>query len=143
MSGLTSIRTSLEVGFSGGELPERLRGYRGREWRSIAATVVFPYEDEQFDVVMLEGSVVGKESVREAHRVLRAGGRCLFVVPRKTSRQGGYELGDVHRLVRDGFNIVEVERPKWWRLGFGAQTLFICAEKKMWKVRSNSYRPYV
>lgn len=143
MPDLIPIRTSLEVGFSGGELPEKLRSYRGKEWRSIAATVLFPYEDAQFDVVMLDGSMVGKESIKEAHRVLRANGRCLFIVPQKTSRQGGYELGDVHALVRDGFNIIDVERPKWWRFGFAGRTLFICAQKKVWKARSNTYRPYV
>ena len=35
----------------------------------------------------------------------------------KTKSQKGYSLPDVYSLVRDGFNIVDVERPTWWLFG--------------------------
>ncbi|MBO7684627.1 MAG: methyltransferase domain-containing protein [Kiritimatiellae bacterium] len=136
------IRASLEVGFPGGELPARYAGLRGRAWRSIGAVAEFPFEDEQFDVVLMAGSAVSRPTVREAHRVLRPAGRLYFTVPQRTKSQEGLALPDVYSLVRDGFNITEAERPPWWRFGRGVRTLSICAEKKNWRTLNNSYRPY-
>ena len=143
MPELTQVRTSLEVGFPEGGLPVRFEKLRGRTWRAVGAVAEFPFEDEQFEVVMMDGKVVSRASVREAHRVLRPDGRLYFTVPEKTKSQDGYSLPDVYSLVREGFNIVGVERPAWWLFGRRGRTLTICAQKKTWRMMSNSYRPYV
>ena len=136
MSGDGEVKTSLEVGFPEGRLPEKLARYRGKENRRIPVCAEFPYEDAQFAVVMLEGTAVTQAAVREAHRVLRPEGRLFFIVPEKTRKQEGFALPDVYSIVRDGFNIVGSERPPWWTFGVLGHTLFITARKKAWK----SYR---
>ena len=143
MPELNDIRASLEVGFGEGGLPERYRRMRGRAWRSIEAVADFPFEDEQFDVVVMAGGAVSRPVVREAHRVLRPEGRLFFTVPQRTKRQEGFALPDVYSLVRYGFNIIEVERPAWWRFGLGGRTLSICAQKKNWRTLNNNFRPYL
>ena len=143
MPRLADIRTSLEVGFGGAELPERFARLRGREWRSIGALQDFPFEDEQFDVVVLAASAVSGRAVRESHRVLRPEGRLFFTVPEKTGSQEGYTLPNVYSLVRDGFNIVGVERPRWRFFLKRGRTLTICAQKKNWRSASSRFRPYI
>lgn len=143
MPELKDIRTSLEVGFPEGELPERFVRYRGRETRAIPLLAEFPFEDSQFEVVMLDGAVVSRKSVKEAHRVLRPEGRLFFTVWERTSSQQGFTLPDIYSTVRDGFNIIDVERSPWWRFGYGGRTITICAQKKNWKSLTNTYRPYV
>ena len=143
MSHLADVRTSLDVGFDGAELPARFARLRGREWRSIGAMQDFPFEDEQFDVVVLAASAVSGRAVRESHRVLRPEGRLFFTVPAKTGSCEGYSLPNVYSLVRDGFNIVDVERPRWRLFGRRERTLTICAQKKNWRSSSNRFRPYI
>lgn len=143
MPELTEIRTSLEVGFPNGELPEKFLRYRGRATRAIAASAEFPYENAQFEVVIMAGNAVSRQTVKEAHRVLRPEGRLFFTVPEKTGTQDGLSLPDIYSIVREGYNIVNVERPVWWRFGFGARTITICAQKKNWRAHTNTYRPYV
>ena len=133
MPAPVTIRTSLEVGYAEGELPEEFVRYRGMATRAIAAMPAFPFEDEQFDVVMMAGSAVSRTSVREANRVLRPNGRLFFKVQEKTGRQEGYSIPDIYAVVREGFNIVEIERPSWWLFGRKGRTISICASKKNWK----------
>ena len=133
MSGERTVRTSLEVGFPAGGLPESLVRYRGRDSRSIPVCEEFPYEDAQFEVVMIEGAAVSRKTVREAHRVLRPDGRLFFMVQEKTRKQAGFTLPDVYSTVREGFNIVGVERPPWWLFGLRGHTLSIVARKKAWR----------
>ena len=54
-------------------------------------------------------------------------------MPEKTRRQAGLSVPDVYSLIRDGFDIVDVERPAWWRFGVGGRMLTISARKKTWK----------
>ena len=143
MSHLKEIRTSLEVGFPEGNLPEAFVRFRGRQTRAIGALAEFPYEDGQFDAVLMDGGVVSAKAVREAHRVLRPEGRLLFTVPERTKKQEGYTLPDIYSIVREGFNITEVARPAWWFFGSRGKTISICATKKAWKAVTNTYRPYV
>jgi len=140
---LKEVRTSLAVGFPGEALPETLAQYCGRQHRSIVAQAAFPFEDAQFDVVLLAAEAVTERIVREVHRVLKPEGHLFFVVPEKTKKQDGFTLPDVYSIVRSGFNIVEAARPPWWHFGRGARTLSICAQKKNWRVLSNTFRPYV
>ena len=137
------VRTSLAVGFPGDALPERLSPYVGRAHRAIGALAEFPYEDSQFEIVLMDGSCVSEKTVREAHRVLRPAGRLMFVVQERTGSQPGFSLPDIYKIVREGFNIVEVERPPWWLFGLRGRTISICAQKKNWRSHTNSYRPYV
>lgn len=144
MPELKQVRKSLEVGFADGALPERFAGLRGKAWRAIPAMAEFPFEDAQFDVVVMDGAVVSRASVKEAHRVLRPEGRLYFTVPEKTNRQAGYTMPDIYSVVRYGYNIIGVERPAWWRFGRGGRTITICAEKKtLWKERPGTFRPLV
>ena len=143
MSHLREIRTSLEVGFPVGNLPEAFVRFRGKQTRAIGALAEFPYEDGQFDAVLMDGSAVSAKAIREAHRVLHPEGRLFFTVPERTKKQEGYTLPDIYSIVREGFNITEVTRPAWWFFGSRGRTISICATKKAWKTVTNTYRPYV
>ena len=143
MPQLKEIRTSLEVGFPNGDLPEKFARYRGRTTRAIAATPEFPYENAQFDVVLMDGAAVSRVLVKEAHRVLKPEGRLFFSVPEKNGKQEGFTLPDIYSIVREGYNIVNVERPAWWTFGFGERTITICAQKKNWRAHTNTFRPYL
>ena len=140
---MNEIRTSLEVGFPGGTLPEAFAKFRGRQTRVIGNVAEFPYEDHQFDVVLMSGDAVSAKSVKEAHRVLKPEGRLFFTVDEKTKSQDGFTLPDVYSIVRGGFNITELTRPRWRFLLRRRRTLTICATKKNWKSLTNTYRPYV
>lgn len=140
---MTGVRASLEVGFPEGTLPEAFVNLRGQQTRAIGNVSEFPYENAQFDVVLMDGSAVSLKSVKEAHRVLRPEGRLFFTVPEKTKAQDGFSLPDVYSIVRGGFNITEVARPPWWFFGRRGRTLTICAKKKTWKTLTNTFRPYV
>ena len=140
MPALDAVRTSLEVGFGDGELPEEFVRYRGRASRSVPLEPEFPFENEQFEVVMMAASAVSRQSVKEAHRVLKPSGMMIFKVPEKTRKQQGYTVPDVYAVVREGFNIVRVERPAWWLFGRRGRTLTIFAEKKAWKIHKGFVR---
>ena len=140
---MTNVRTSLEVGFPDETLPARFAPLRGRVWRSLPASAQFPFEDAQFEVVIIDGASVSRESVREAHRVLRADGRLYFAMDMKKRGAGAPALREAYALVRDGFHIVGVERSGWWRFWRRDRSLTICAKKKAWKSLSNTYRPYL
>ena len=137
------VKTSLAVGFPEGSLPERFLPYEGRAHRAIAAAPEFPFEDSQFEVVMMDASCVGAAAVREAHRVLRPAGRLMFVVSERTKRQEGMTLPEIYKIVREGFNIVEVGRQPWWMFGLRGRTIAICAQKKNWRSHTNTFRPYL
>ena len=143
MPRLKEIRTSLEVGFPDGVLPDRFAALRGKTTRSVGNLPEFPFEDAQFDVVLMDGAAVSRKSVKEAHRVLKPEGRLFFVVPEKTKTQEGFTLPDIYSTVREGFNIIEAVRPPWWLFGCRGRTISICAQKKNWRNHVNTYRPYV
>lgn len=143
MPRLKEIRTSLEVGFPEGGPPASLLHLRGHETRAIGKQREFPFEDAQFDVVMLDGGAVDCAMVREAHRVLKPEGWLCFIVPERTKKQEGFTLPGIYSIVRDGFNIIEVNRPAWWLFGRRGHTISICALKKTWKTLNNAYRPYL
>ena len=134
------IKTSLEVGFGDGELPEEFACYRGRMTRAVPFETELPFEDSQFEVVMMAPSTISRQSVKEAHRVLKPLGKMVFKVPEKTRKQSGYTVPDLYAVVREGFNIVRVERPAWWLFGRKGRTLTIVAEKKAWKVHKGFAR---
>lgn len=145
MSQLNSAKTGLDVGFKDGRIPECFAPLKGGAWRSIPATEEFPFESSQFEAVVLDGSIVNLKSVREAHRVLKPDGWLYFTVPERTGRQeDGFTMPEIYAIVREGYNIVGLERPKWWKFGLGRRTFTICAKKKNWNsIREARYRPYV
>ena len=143
MSQLREIRASLEVGFADGELPEGLVRFRGRVTRAIGNVPAFPYEDAQFDVVLMDGAAVSRASVKEAHRVLKSEGCLRFTVRERSKSQDGFTLPELYSVMRDGFNIIEVTRPPWWLFGWRGHTITVCAQKKNWRTLTNTYRPYV
>ena len=128
-----NIRTSLEVGFKSTGLPEEFLRFRGKATRDIEITNEFPYEDAQFDVVMLAPAAVTRELVREAHRVLRPAGLLIFCVPEKGRGQAGFDLADLYAIMRDGFNLTKVERTPWWNFWAKVRQIVVCATKKNWK----------
>ena len=135
-----SVRTSLEVGFPDAGLPERFVKFRGRDSRAIPISDEFPFEDAQFELVMMSADAVTRALVKEAHRVLKPSGSLLFTVQEKTTRQGGFTLPEIYATLRDGFNIINVSRPPWWYFGIGGRTITICAEKKAWKPYKGIFR---
>ena len=140
MSAEGVVKTSLEVGFREGELPEGFVRYRGKASRAIPLDSEFPFEDAQFEIVMMAASAVSRQSVKEAHRVLKPAGMLIFKVPEKTRKQQGYTIPDIYAVVREGFNIVQVERPAWWFFGRKGRTITIFAEKKAWKAHKGFVR---
>ena len=140
---MNAVRTSLEVGFPGGTLPEAFANLRGQQTRVVGNVAEFPYEDRQFDVVLMSGDAVSAKSVKEAHRVLRPEGRLFFTVDERTKSQAGFTLPDIYSIVRGGFNITGLTRPRWCFLLRRRRTLTICATKKNWKSLTNTFRPYV
>jgi len=143
MSELITIRKSLDVGFGEGGVPEYFARYCGKVTRSIPVQREFPFEDAQFDAVVMDGKAVDRDSVKEAHRVLKVGGVLVFRVPEKTKSQNGFTLADIYSIAREGFNLVGVDRPAWWKFGRDGRYISIRAQKKNWKARTNTYRPLI
>ncbi len=134
MSDGVRIKSSLEVGFAASGLPDKLARFRGAQTRALEDARAFPYEDRQFDVVLLAASRVSPQTVRESHRVLKSDGRLLFIVPEETRKQPGWTVQRLYSLLREGFDIVDIARPHWWSLlARGQKTLFVRAHKKAWK----------
>lgn len=126
------IRSGLAVGFADAAVADALRGLRGGVWLTDPGTGALPFEDEQFEVVVMDGAAVSRESVREANRVLRPEGSLYFAVPERTGAQEGYTQPEVYRMIREGFDILSVRRPRWWFLRRRGRTLTVCARKKAW-----------
>ena len=74
--------------------------------------------------------------VREAHRVLQGGGCLMFTVEEAARGDGrGWTARAVYELLRDGFDVVGLRRPPWWRFGTAGRTLTVCAGRKNWRNR--------
>ena len=127
------IRCGLDVGFGDEDVSQTLREFRGGVWMSIGVRNEFPFENEQFEVVVMNGSVVSRGVVREANRVLKPDGCLFFSVPERTGSQPGFTMPELYRMVREGFDILSVRRPKWWFFRRRGRTLTVCARKKAWR----------
>jgi len=126
------VRSGLDVGFGDEDVTNALRNLRGGVWMSIGARKAFPFEDGQFEVVVMAGGEVNRESVREANRVLKPEGCLFFSVAERTRRQPGYTIPEVYRMIREGFDILSVRRPGWWFFR-RVRMLTVCARKKAWR----------
>ena len=132
------VRSGLDVGFEDEDVSRTLREFRGGVWMSIGNRPEFPFEDAQFEIVVMNGSMVSRASVREANRILRPEGCLFFTVPEKTRSQAGFTPPEIYRTVREGFDILSVRRPPWWAFGFRGHTLTVCARKKAWHERTGT-----
>lgn len=127
------VRSALMVGFPNNDALEKLRESRPGVWMSADMVNELPFEDTQFEVVIVATAAVSREVVREVNRVLVSGGSMFFTVNEKTRSQEGYTAPEVYRLVREGFDILSVRRPPWWVFGKRGHTLTVCARKKAWR----------
>ena len=142
------IRAGLDVGFTNAGVSRILR-QTGGYWMSVEPTAArrnlvasalgqetvlasgangeLPFEDKQFDVVVLAHGVLPHDTesaaamIRECHRVLKAGGHCILAVEyrkrygvaaalnrqRVVSGAGGrYSETEVFQLLKDGFDVL-------------------------------------
>ena len=128
------IRTGLAVGFGGEDVLSVLRAIRGGEWVDAETPGDLPFEDAQFDVVVLSGDSVGRDNVREANRVLNSDGYLFFVVQERTGSQGaGFTAPEIYKTVREGFDILDVRRASRWAFWRKDRTIVVCARKKAWR----------
>ena len=168
------VRAGVDVGFADVELSKALRQSHAGVWMTVEDGVAardaaasgldpktvlqlgaggeLPFEDHQFDVVLLtKTSIDGKVPlaaalfaqsrkrlgmlVREVHRILQGGG-CLFFTVDEVAKDGiGWTQRAIYELLRDGFDVVELKRPPWWRFGTAGRTLTVCARRKNWRNR--------
>ena len=100
-----------------------------------------PFDDHQFEVVVLSAALLSGDRartdavVRETHRILQGGGCLVFSVDESGSGSGFSQRG-VYDLLRDGFDVVGLKRPPWWKFGAAGRTLTVCARRKTWRRRS-------
>ena len=100
-----------------------------------------PFEDHQFEVVVLSAALLSGARartdavVRETHRILQGGGCLVFSVDEAGSGVGFSERG-IYDLLKDGFDVVGLKRPPWWKFGAAGRTLTVCARRKTWRRRS-------
>ena len=128
------IRSGLAVGFGGQDVLSVFGAIRGGVWVDSDTPGDLPFEDSQFDVVVLDGQSVSRENVREANRVLNSDGYLFFIVQECTGAQcGGFTAPEIYKIVREGFDILEVRRPSRWAFWRKDKTLTVCARKKAWR----------
>ncbi len=157
------VRAGLDVGFADAEVSHAFRTAHAGVWMTVEdgvsacasaamrlspKTVLqmgqggeLPFEDHQFEVVLFAKSVLdGPRArvatlVREAHRVLQGGGCLMFTVDESSDEGRGWSARAVYELLRDGFDVIGLKRPPWWRFGTAGRTLTVCAGRKNWRNR--------
>ncbi len=160
---LERVRAGLDIGFANLSATARFRSFRsepGGVWMTVeddqasAAAVAasfdpktvlrlgagceLPFDDNQFEVVLLGGALLFDSSrrpdvLREVHRVLRGGGLLIFAYDDAT---GGIDQRGVYEMLRDGFDVVGFRRPAWWRrLWLARGVVTVCARRKNWRNR--------
>lgn len=157
------VRAGLDVGFGDAVSSQAFRTSHGGVWMTVEESLAsrnataaaldpktvlqlgaggeLPFEGHQFEVVLFaKGLLEGPRErvatlVREAHRVLQGGGCLIFTVEEASSDERGWSARTVYELLRDGFDVVELRRPPWWRFGMGGRTLTVCACRKNWRNR--------
>lgn len=127
------VRSALLVGFPDGAALEQLKESRPGVWMSTPAVPEFPFEDSQFEVVIVATDAVSRDIVRDVNRVMVSGGSMFFAVNEKTRSQEGYTAPEIYKLVREGFDILSLRRPPWWVFGRRGHTITVCARKKAWR----------
>ncbi len=158
------IRSGVDIGFADAEFSKAFRKVRGGVWMTVEETAFdrarvaneidsksvltigpegeLPFEDFQFELVILSDAFFARNSqrrktiVRECHRVLQGGGCLLFTVD--ADSLGGYASAQryLYELLRDGFDVISLKRPPWWKFGKLGHTLTVCARRKNWRNRN-------
>ena len=156
------VRAGADVGFGDAATSQIFRTACGGVWMTVETTAAaraataatldpksvlqlgasgeLPFEDHQVGVLLLARALFDEPRervealVREAHRVLQGGGCLLFTVD-ESSDGGGWSARAVYELLRDGFDVVGLRRPPWWRFGTAGRTLTVCAGRKNWRNR--------
>ena len=160
----TRVRAGFDVGFADAGASHAFRAAHEGVWMTVEAdaaaraataaaldpkTVLqmgaggeLPFEDPQFEVALFAKAVLDgprdrlEALVREAHRVLQGGGCLMFTVEEAARGDGrGWTARAVYELLRDGFDVVGLRRPPWWRFGTAGRTLTVCAGRKNWRNR--------
>ena len=126
------VRAGLAVGFDTFDF-EELRSVRGGVWEASGAEGGLPFDDRQFDVVAIDRKSVSRANILEVYRVLTPNGSMFFTVDERTGKQPGFTAPEIYKMVREGFDILELRRPKWWMFGRGGRTMTVCARKKTWR----------
>lgn len=157
------VRAGVDVGFADAELSKAFRQSHAGVWmtvedgtaaRDATASVLdpktvlllgaggeLPFEDHQFEVVLLAATLLAQSRerldtlVREVHRILQGGGCLFFTVDEAAAGGAGWTQRAVYELLRDGFDVVELRRPPWWKFGTAGRTLTVCARRKNWRNR--------
>lgn len=133
LSRFQRVRAGLVVGYSDNTTAV-LKSHREGVWIEIPLSREFPFDDSQFEVIVMHGSGVSRERVREANRILKPEGCLFFTVNERTGNAtDGYTAPELYKMVREGFDIVELKRPKWWKFGRDGKTMTVCARKKAWR----------
>lgn len=150
------VRCGLDIGFADGAFSSSLRDLRGGTWMTVemdgpsvervqsalpsgtvwavGKDVALPFEDEQFEVVVLNGFSISSGLVREIHRVLKLSGALFFTVAEDATGEHGYTAPLLYKLfLRNGFDVTALRRPPWWLFGRRGRTLTVCAQKKAWR----------
>ena len=129
------IRSGLAVGFGGQDVLPVFEAIRGGVWMDADAPEELPFDDTQFDVVVLDGRSVSRDNVREANRVLNSDGYLFFIVQERTGAAGaGFTAPEIYKIVREGFDMLEVRhRPSRWAFWRKDKTITVCARKKAWR----------
>lgn len=153
----------VDVGFADAAFSQSLRQMRAGVWmtvedgsaaRDAAAAALdpktvlqlgaggeLPFEDHQFEIVLLSLAMLSQPRerlgtlIREAHRILQGGGCLYFTVEEASGDGAGWTQRAVYELLRDGFDVVGLRRPPWWRFGTAGRTLTVCARRKNWRNR--------
>jgi len=100
-----------------------------------------PFDDHQFEVAVLSAALLSGNRartdavVRETHRILQGGGCLVFSVD-ESGAEAGFTQRGVYDLLKDGFDVVGLRRPPWWKFGAAGRTLTVCARRKTWRRRS-------
>lgn len=157
------VRAGVDIGFADAAFSQAIRQAHIGVWmtvedgagaRAAAASTLdpktvlllgtggeLPFEDHQFEVVLLSSAMLAQPRerietlVREIHRILQGGG-CLYFTVEEASGEGtGWTQRAVYELLRDGFDVVGLKRPPWWRFGTVGRTMTVCARRKNWRNR--------
>lgn len=157
------MKAGVDIGFADAAFSQSLRQMRAGVWmtvedgpaaRDAAAAALdpktvlqmgsggeLPFEDHQFEIVLLSSAMLSEPRgrlgtlIREAHRILQGGGCLYFTVEESSGEGAGWTQRAVYELLRDGFDVVGLKRPPWWKFGTAGRTLTVCARRKNWRNR--------
>ena len=159
----TRVRAGVDAGFGDAAVSQALRAACPGVWMTVEDGVAarervagtldpktvlqlgvggeMPFDDHQFEVVVLSAALLSGDRaradtlVRETHRILQGGGCLVFSVDEAGGASGLTQRG-VYDLLKDGFDVVGLKRPPWWKFGAAGRTLTVCARRKTWRRRS-------